>query len=407
MKEMNKLSEYARLCIEVGVNVQKNQCVMINAPVETMEFTRLLVEHAYKAGARDVFVRWSDGITARLKYQYAPKEEFETVPEFIKACLDYYLDRDTCYISVSADDPELLKGLDSDKIQASLKSQAKALLRWRRTLMNDESCWLVVSVPTDKWAKKVFPDSKNPMEDLWSAIFDATRMETEDPVEAWKKHLGFLSERVKYMNEMNFKYLHYTSSNGTDLHIELPEGHIWAGGGAYSMKGTFFVANIPTEEVFTLPKRDGVNGTVYSVKPLVYNGRLIDEFRLTFKDGEVVDYDAKVGKDILKELLELDEGSKRLGEVALVPHDSPISNSNILFYNTLFDENASCHLALGRAYPTNIKDGVTMNEEELKAHGVNDSMTHNDFMIGAEDLHIVGEKSDGTKVDVFVNGNWA
>ena len=209
------------------------------------------------------------------------------------------------------------------------------------------------------------------------------------------------------MNEMNFKYLHYTSSNGTNLHIELPKGHIWAGGGSYSMNGTFFVPNIPTEEVFTLPKRDGVNGKVYSVKPLVYNGRLIDEFSLTFKDGRVIEYDAKEGKDVLKELLEIDEGSSRLGEVALVPHDSPISNSGILFYNTLFDENASCHLALGKAYPTNIKDGVTMNVEELKAHGVNDSMTHNDFMVGAADLHIVGEKQDGTKTDVFVNGNWA
>lgn len=407
MREMNKLSEYARLCVEVGVNVQKDQCVVISAPIETMEFTRLLVEHAYKAGARDVFVRWTDGITSRLKFQYAPKEEFETFPEWLKSCLDYYLDRDTCYISVSAEDPELLKGLDNEKIQAMVKSQSKAMERQRKALMNDERCWLVVSVPTEKWAKKVFPNSEKPMDELWNAIFDATRMDKEDPVDAWKKHLDFLSNRVNYMNEMNFKYLHYTSSNGTDLHIELPEGHIWAGGGANSANGTFFVANIPTEEVFTMPKRDGVNGTVYSTKPLVYTGRLIDEFRLTFKDGEVVDYDAKVGKDVLKELLELDEGAKRLGEVALVPYDSPISNSNILFYNTLFDENASCHLAFGKAYPTNIKDGASMNEEELKAHGVNDSMTHNDFMVGAADLHIVGEKHDGTKVDVFVNGNWA
>lgn len=407
MVEMNKLSEYARLCVEVGVNVQQDQCVVINASIETKEFTRLLVEHAYKAGARDVFVRWSDGVMTRLKYQYAPKEEFETFPEWMKASFDHYLDRDTCYISVSAEDPELLKGLDNEKIQAMVKAQSKALVRQRKALMNDEYCWLVVSVPTDKWAQKVFPNSERPMEDLWNAIFDATRMDLEDPVGAWKRHLDFLSDRVNYMNEMNFKYLHYTSSNGTDLHIELPEGHIWAGGGAYSTKGTFFVANMPTEEIFTMPRRDGVNGTVYSTKPLVYTGRLIDEFRLTFKAGEVVDYDAKVGKEVLKELLEIDEGSRRLGEVALVPYDSPISNSNILFYNTLFDENASCHLAFGKAYPTNIKDGAKMSEEELKAHGVNDSMTHNDFMVGTADLHIVGEKHDGTKVDIFVNGNWA
>lgn len=205
MVEMNKLSEYARLCVEVGVNVQQDQCVVINASIETKEFTRLLVEHAYKAGARDVFVRWSDGVMTRLKYQYAPKEEFETFPEWMKASFDHYLDRDTCYISVSAEDPELLKGLDNEKIQAMVKAQSKALVRQRKALMNDEYCWLVVSVPTDKWAQKVFPNSERPMEDLWNAIFDATRMDLEDPVGAWKRHLDFLSDRVNYMNEMNFK----------------------------------------------------------------------------------------------------------------------------------------------------------------------------------------------------------
>src|SRR5690606_18725113 len=244
------------------------------------------------------------------------------------------------------------------------------------------------------------------VEKLWDAIFKALRVYEEDPVEAWKKHLKNIEDKVNFLNEKNFKKLYYKSSNGTELEVELPEGHIWAGGGGKNSKGVYFVANMPTEEVFTLPHKYGVNGVVYSSKPLNYGGNLINNFSLTFKDGKVVDFTAEEGYDVLKDLLDLDEGAKRLGEVALVPHDSPISNSNIIFYNTLFDENASCHFALGKAYPTNLKGGPDMKEEELDKAGVNDSLTHVDFMVGTEDLSIIGETRDGEKVQVFENGNW-
>lgn len=232
-------------------------------------------------------------------------------------------------------------------------------------------------------------------------------MNEDDPIKAWEEHIDTLMEKNIFLNEKAFKTLHYTSSNGTDLVVNLPKGHIWASCGANNAKGTYFVANMPTEEVFTMPDKYGVNGVVYNTKPLNYSGKLIDEFKLTFKDGKVVDYYAKVGKEVLKDLFDIDEVAKYLGEVALVPYESPISQSNILFKNTLFDENASCHFAFGKAYPTNIEGGANMSDEELEAHGVNDSLTHVDFMVGSKDISIIGETVDGDKIKIFENGNWA
>ncbi len=245
------------------------------------------------------------------------------------------------------------------------------------------------------------------VEKLWDAILEATRMNSDDPVEAWKQHIETLKKKVNYLNGKKFAKLHYTSNNGTDLMIELPEGHIWAGGGSVNAKGDLFVANMPTEEVFTLPAKYGVNGVVYSTKPLNYGGNLIDNFSLVFENGKVVDFEAKTGHDLLAELLDMDEGSRYLGEVALVPYSSPIERAGILFMNTLFDENAACHLALGKAYPTCIEGGPSMNEKELEAHEVNDSFTHEDFMIGTSDLSIVGITQDGEEIEVFMDGEWA
>ncbi|MCW7999923.1 aminopeptidase [Clostridium sp. cpc1] len=256
---------------------------------------------------------------------------------------------------------------------------------------------------------KVFPNipKKEALEKLWDAIFKTVRIDKEDPIEAWNEHLNNLDEKLEFLNEKKFKNLHYTSSNGTDLIIELPKGHIWSGGGDYNTKDVFFVANMPTEEVFTLPKKTGINGIIVSTKPLNYSGNLIDNFKLTFKDGKVVDFEAEKGYETLKNLLDTDEGARYLGEVALVPYDSPISNSNILFYNTLFDENASCHLAFGMAYPTCIEGGSEMNEKEKEVHGVNSSLVHVDFMVGSKDLDIVGETDEGEKLQIFKDGNWA
>ncbi len=404
-----KLNDYAKLIVKVGINVQAGEPMVISSPIEGAEFTRLLAKHAYEAGASEVHVNWNDEVITRLKYENAPMEVFENYPLWFADGLEDFAKKGAGFVSIHAQDPELLKGIDSKKIAAANKSASMALKEWRKYTMNDLNSWCVISIPTKNWAKRVFPDLSDDeaLEKLWDAIFKATRMDQQDPVEAWKEHLDTLQEKVKFLNEKKFKSLHYTASNGTDLVVELPEGHIWAGGGGDNSKGTYFVANMPTEEVFTMPHKDGINGIVYSTKPLNYSGSLIDEFSVTFKDGKVVDFKAKVGEEVLKDLLDIDEGAKHLGEVALVPYSSPISQSNIVFLNTLFDENASCHFAFGKAYPTNIEGGENMTDEELEKSGVNNSLTHVDFMVGSADLSIVGETNDGEKVQIFKDGEWA
>jgi aminopeptidase len=410
MKNFNDmLSEYAKLCVKVGINLQKGQPLVINAPIEGADFVRLVAKHAYAAGAKQVHVNWNDETLAKLKYENAPMEVFENFPKWHADSLDEFAKDGAGFLSIYSEDPELLKEIDPKKIAANSKAASMALKKFRKCTMNNINSWCVVSIPTKRWATKVFPNvsEEEAMEKLWDAIFKANRMDLEDPIKAWEEHIKDTEEKVKFLNENKFKKLYYKSLNGTDLEIELPEGHIWAGGGDYNSKDIFFVANMPTEEVFTMPLKTGVNGVVYSTKPLNYGGNLIDNFKLTFENGKVVDFEAKRGYEVLKDLLSLDEGAKHLGEAALVPYDSPISNSNIIFLNTLFDENASCHLALGKAYPTNIKGGENMTDEELEKKGVNDSLTHVDFMVGSKDLSIVGETKDGEKVQIFKDGNWA
>ena len=403
------LNDYAKLCVKVGINLQEGQPLVINAPIEGAEFARLVTKHAYEAGAREVHVNWNDESLIKMKYENAPMEVFENYPKWQADSLEYFAEAGAGFLSISAQDPELLKSIDPKKIAANNKSSSLALKEFRKYTMNDINSWCVVSIPTKGWAKRVFPDlsEDQAVEKLWEAIFNATRVNLQDPVKAWENHIDSLIEKNEFLNEKNFKQLHYTSSNGTDLIVELPKDHIWVSGGGNNAKGTYFVANMPTEEVFTMPLKTGVNGVVYSTKPLNYGGKLIDEFKLTFKDGRVINYEAKVGQDVLKDLLDIDEGAKYLGEVALVPYTSPISNSNIIFMNTLFDENASCHFAFGKAYPTNIKGGSAMSDEELEKNGVNNSLTHVDFMVGSKDMNIVGEDKDGNKVNIFKNGEWA
>ncbi|MCQ4923399.1 aminopeptidase [Tissierella carlieri] len=403
------LNEYAKLCVKVGINIQSGQPLVINSPIEGAYFVRLVAKNAYELGASEVHVNWNDEVLTKLKFENAPMEIFENFPKWYADGLEDYAKKGAGFLSISAQDPELLKEIDPKKIAANNKSSSIALKEWRKYTMNDINPWCVISIPTKSWAKRVFPDvtEEEAVEKLWAAIFNATRMDLEDPIKAWEDHMDNLKDKVDFLNDKEFKTLHYTSSNGTDLVVELPEGHIWAGGGAIDSKNTYFAPNMPTEEVFTMPLKTGVNGIVYSTKPLNYAGNTIDEFKLTFKDGKVVDFDAKVGKETLSMLLDIDEGAKHLGEVALVPYDSPISNSNIIFINTLFDENASCHFAFGKAYPTNIVGGEKMTDEELEAHGVNNSLTHVDFMIGSKDMNILGETKDGEKIQVFENGNWA
>ena len=409
MNKENLLKKYAKLAIYQGVNVQKNQTLVISSPIECAKFTRMLVEEAYIKGAKEVVVQWNDELTGKLKYKYSPMEVFETVPEWVKESRLSYAKEGACFLSISASDPELLKDVDPKKVATFRKASSIASREFSSRLMSNENAWSIVSIPTVGWAKKVFPNvsEDEAVEKLWDAIFKIVRVDSQDPVKAWEEHKNTLKKNMDFLNSKRFKSLHYTNSLGTDLIIQLPEKHLWAGGAEFTQDGTEFIANMPTEEIFSMHKKTGVNGKVVSSMPLNYGGNLINNFSLTFKDGKVVDFSAEEGYETLKNLLDTDEGAKYLGEVALVPYNSPISNSNIIFFNTLYDENAACHLAFGKAYSLCIKDGEKMSEEELLKEGANDSLTHVDFMIGTKDLQITGTTYDNEKFDIFVNGNWA
>jgi aminopeptidase len=409
MAKVELLKKLAKLAVEVGANVQKDQLVWVNASTETKELARLVVEAAYEAGARNVAVNWSDDYVNKARYTHQSIEELEKIPEWLISKYKYFIEEGGCVISVSSPIPGLNAGVDPQKMSKAGIAQMKALGFYQTHMMGNHAQWTIVAAPNTVWAERVFPNLKGEeaVDALWNAIFEASRVtETNDPVAEWAEHNKTLLAHNKILNDNNFKSLHFQNSLGTDLTVELVENHIWAGGGEDSTKGVYFNPNIPTEENFTMPLKNGVHGKVVSTKPLNYQGKLIENFWLDFKDGKVVDFGAEKQQDALKALVEFDEGSCYLGEVALISHDSPISNTGILFFNTLFDENASCHLALGRAYPMNVKNGTTMSKEELAKAGANDSMTHNDFMFGSEDMEIVGTKQDGTTVQIFKNGNF-
>lgn len=407
---MKNMKDLARLAVRTGLNLQKGQTLVINAPIECAEFARRAAAEAYDAGARDAVISWNDERFSRLRFERAPEEVFAEFPEWRFRFYMDYAKEGAAFLTVSAKDPEIFRGIESGRLLTAQQTAGMALAEYRERLMKNRNTWCIISVPTENWAKKVFPElpAHEAVERLWQEILHAVRITgREDPVAAWERHLGFLAKAADFLNGHDFASLHYRNKLGTDLTIELPEGHIWAGGAERSEKGIPFVANLPTEEVYTAPKRDGVNGVVTAVRPLVYQGNLIENFRVEFKDGRVVNYSAERGEEHLKALFATDDGANYLGEVALVPHDSPLSESGVLFYNTLFDENASCHLAFGKAYPTCLKGGDQMLSLELLQHGLNDSLTHEDFMIGSEDLSITGKKKDGSEVPVFVNGNFA
>lgn len=403
------LAKYARLVIEVGVNLQNDQLLVINAPLPCAEFARELARAGWAAGAHDVVVSWSDESLALLRYQKGRKSIFTEFPEWRVRFYQDYAEQGAAFVSIAARNPELYAGVEPERLTLASQAAGAALAEYRARLMSNRNTWCVVSVPTEEWAGKVFPElpPAEARERLWQEICHAVRVDSSDPVAAWREHIAFLQKACDFMNGQNFGSLHYKNSLGTDLTVELPEGHIWAGGAEMSASGVEFAANLPTEEIYTLPRREGVNGIVYAAKPLIYNGNRIEGFHLTFREGRVIEYAAETGEEILKELLATDEGARYLGEVALVPYDSPISRSGILFYNTLFDENAACHLALGKAYPTCLKGGEEMDSVTLLQHGANDSLVHEDFMIGTPDLEIVGVTRDGRRVQVFRDGNYA
>lgn len=404
------LQKYAELSVKVGVNVQKGQYLFVNSSTETKELARFIVEEAYKAGAGKVVVNWRDEYVAKSRYMYLDEERLKVVPEWLIDKYKKFIGEMGCAISIGSPVPGLNNDVDPKKLQVASIAARKAMGFYSDHMMASKSQWNVLAAPNPVWAQKVFPDASSPeeaMEKLWMAILNASRVtEDNDPVEEWNKHNKTISEHNKILNDYNFDTLYFKNSLGTDLSVKLVENHIWGGGTEHTPSGLAFNPNIPTEENFTMPYKFGVNGKVVATKPLNYQGKLIKEFWFEFKDGKVVNYDAKENKDALTNLLELDKGSSYLGEVALISYDSPISNTGILFYNTLFDENASCHLALGRAYTINIKNGNDMSLDELKEKGYNHSMAHSDFMFGSKDLSVIGKTKDGKEVVIFKDGNF-
>ena len=404
------LQLYADFIVKVGVNVQPRQNFIIRCPVTMPEFGHACVKAGYEAGAKNCIVRWEDDKLSRLHYEYAKEEDLAAMkPYELRSYLDYAEDPDgCCTLAIHAADPEALAGLDAAKINRVNLARRKFLKPWQEYTMNDRVQWCVAAVPAPSWAAKVFPGIpvEEAMEKLWALIFDVCRVTGGDPVNEWQAHLDRLTSLGEKMNALNLESIHFESSNGTDLTVGLAEQAIWESAGSKSEKGVFFLPNIPTEEVFTAPHKDKVNGVVYGTKPYVFNGQLIKGFHVTFKDGRVVEHGADEGAELLGQLLDTDEGARHIGEVALVPASSPINRSGALFYSTLFDENAACHIAFGASYPGTTEGGTGLTKEQLEERGMNQSTIHEDVMIGAEDSHITGKCRDGRTVELFRDGVW-
>lgn len=403
-----KILKYAKLVTKVGVNIQKGQFVFISASTEVIDLARSLARSAYELGAKQVFVDFTDDEITRMRYELADVDTFDFFPSWKIAEREQLVEHGAAFISIVSQSPDLLNGIDTQKIAIAQKATGQALSKFRQAVQSDKIAWTVIGAPSKAWAAKVFPNLKEEEQvpALWDAIFKAARVSYDDPIAEWEHHNHTLKEKVHFLNSKKFAKLHYKSAT-TDLTVELPEGHIWCGGSSKNVNGITFNANMPTEEVFTAPARNGVNGYVSSTKPLSYGGNIIDNFILIFENGKIVKATVEQGEDVLKNLISTDEGSHYLGEVALVPHNSPISNSNILYYSTLFDENASNHFAIGSAYAFCLEGGKEMSQDELLEHGLNTSLTHVDFMVGSADMNIDGILADGTTIPIFRNGNWA
>lgn len=402
-----KLEQYAELVVKVGVNIQKGQVLHLQSPIEAAEFARLVVRKAYEAGAKYVEVEWEDEASTRLRYEYASEDTFDYYPAFKAEALEKLAEDGGAVMHIKVPDPELYRGIPSSHVARATKAAAAARKGYQQFVRSNRLSWCLIKAPTRAWANKVFADlpEEQRVEAMWDTIFQMNRVGEGDAVENWRNHIETLKVMQRKLNDKNYKNLHYRAP-GTDLKVELAQDHVWLGGGDTNESGIYFVANMPTEEVYTMPNRTGVNGKVTATLPLNLNGRLVEQLSLTFENGRVIDYDAESGREHLESLLDTDEGAKYLGEVALVPFDSPISRLNRVFYNTGIDENASCHFALGSCYPVNMKGGTELSQNELLARGGNTSLTHVDFMVGSDQLDIDGELPDGSVEPVFRRGKW-
>lgn len=404
-----KIDNYAELLVRDGAAVQPGQELVVQAPVEAREFARRVVAAAYAAGAGHVTVIWADDEITRMEYEALPVERFETVPSWKVEQLNSLAEAGAAFLFLEGSDPSALKGIDPAKPATASRARNSQCKSFREGMDFGRNAWCIGGVPVLAWARQMFeglPDDEA-MYRLWLAILETSRADGDDPHEEWETHNAAFEKNMRMLNGRSFDRLHYTSSNGTDFVVGLPKGHLWEGGAARTTSGVSFFPNIPTEEVFTSPDRMRADGRVVSALPLVHNGSIVRDFWFEFRDGAVVDFGAEQGTEVLKGILDTDENARRLGEVALISKNTPIRQTGLLFYDTLYDENASCHLALGTGFPECLEGGVDMSPEQLIEHGVNHSHTHVDFMIGADDLAIRGITAEGEEVDVFVNGQWA
>ncbi len=398
---------YARLIVRCGANVQKGQDVLLFAGLDQPEFVQMVVEEAYKAKARSVTVRWSYEPLTKLHVRYQSLKTLGAVTEWEKARMEHYVKTLPCRIYLESADPDGMKGVNMKK-QSKARQMSYPIVKPYSDQMENRYQWCIAAVPGAAWAKKVFPalSKRQAMEKLWEAILMTSRV-TDDPEQAWREHNADLKARCDYLNGLGIDKLHYTAENGTDFTVGMmPEGR-FCGGGETSLQNIFFNPNIPTEECFISPKRGEAEGIVYATKPLSYQGQLIENFSIRFENGKAVEVHAEKGEELLRTMIGMDEGAAYLGECALVPQKSPIAESGLLFYNTLFDENAACHLALGAGFADTIDGFENRTLEECRALGMNDSMIHVDFMIGCDSMNIDAITRDGKTVPVFRNGNWA
>lgn len=405
----DQLDLYANLLVRKGVALRPGQELVLQAPVERADFARRVVRAAYRVGAGHVTVLWADDEVSRLTYEHCPLELFEHTPSWQVEQLNSLAEAGAAFLFLEGQDPTILRGIDPAKPAAATRARNTECRSFRDGMDFGHNAWCIAGVPVEAWACEVFPDL-SPAEALyrlWVLILEVSRADGEDPESAWETHNASFEKTKRFLNGHAFDALRYEASNGTDLTVGLPEGHVWDGGAGRTQDGVTFFPNIPTEEVFTSPDRLRAEGVVHSALPLVRNGQVVRDFWLRFEGGEVVDFGAEQGREVLRHILETDDGARRLGEVALVSKNTPIRQSDTLFYDTLYDENASCHLALGMGFPECVAGGPKLSKEALLEHGVNQSATHVDFMVGSDDLSITGILPDGTEVPVFVNGQWA
>ncbi len=402
------MQKYAKLIARKGINVKKGQEVIVSASLDQPEFVKMVVEECYRAGASKVTVEWSFQPITKLHYRYRSLKTLSTFEKWEIEKLEHKCETLPATIFIESDDPDGLKGIDQTKV--SKASQAKyPIIKPYHDKMDNKYQWCIAAVPGEAWAKKVFPGERTSkaVEKLWNAILYTSRADGDDPVKAWEEHNTDLKTRFEYLNSLGIESLHYTASNGTDFTVGLIPDALFMGGSELTLDGREFNPNIPSEEVFTSPMKGNAEGIVYATRPLSYRGELIENFSVRFEGGKAVEVHAEKGEDLLKQMISMDENAAYLGECALVPFDSPIRNSEITFYNTLFDENACCHLAFGRGFENCIKDFDKYTLEECRQKGINDSLIHVDFMIGSEDLNITAHTRDGKDVAIFKDGNWA